>query len=168
MARATSAAPTYFPPAHITNRAGDGYWFVDGGVFANNPSIAALSAAKRLWPDAERIVLLSLGTGTDETPMSGAHAAHWGDVMWLSPILSILLGAGPDFAVCEAYDQLGDDHVRLDTGLGKNVASAFDDASAKNIAALEALAQQLIGENEGRLSKLCDPCSELNGPASTV
>jgi hypothetical protein len=31
----------------------------------------------------------------------------------------------------------GDDHVRLDTGLGKNAASAFDDASAKNIAALD-------------------------------
>ena len=53
IARATSAAPSYFSPARIQN--GSGKWFsaVDGGVFANNPSVIALVAAYKLYPEAE-------------------------------------------------------------------------------------------------------------------
>jgi predicted acylesterase/phospholipase RssA len=34
IARATSAAPTYFPPASIVNRAGQSFTMIDGGVFS--------------------------------------------------------------------------------------------------------------------------------------
>ena len=40
---ASAAAPVYFP-AHDVPRVQGGNAFVDGGVFANNPSTAALAA----------------------------------------------------------------------------------------------------------------------------
>jgi patatin-like phospholipase/acyl hydrolase len=44
VARATSAAPTYFEPAHIENRSGAKWTaLVDGGVFANNPAACVRS-----------------------------------------------------------------------------------------------------------------------------
>ncbi|AEE49583.1 patatin-like phospholipase family protein [Haliscomenobacter hydrossis] len=48
IARATSAAPTYFEPALLKNAKGDRLALVDGGVCANNPSIVAHSEAEEL------------------------------------------------------------------------------------------------------------------------
>ena len=46
--RSTSAAPTYFKPSKVTV-GNDKLGFVDGGVFANNPSILAYCEAKEIW-----------------------------------------------------------------------------------------------------------------------
>ena len=66
IARATSAAPTYFPPATISNRAGQSFTMIDGGVFANNPTVAAMVEAYRLY-HARKFEVVSIGTGS--TPM---------------------------------------------------------------------------------------------------
>ena len=60
---ATSAAPTYFPPASIVNRAGQSFTMIDGGVFANNPTICAMVEAYRLY-HSTNFMLVSIGTGT--------------------------------------------------------------------------------------------------------
>eukprot|EP00347_Sterkiella_histriomuscorum_P020703 403336801 len=63
VARSTSAAPVYFAPQIIKDdKTGEENQFVDGGVFANNPSGwgFALSA---LNVKAENIRLISVGTG---------------------------------------------------------------------------------------------------------
>lgn len=44
VALATSAAPTYFPPHNIQSENISGY-FVDGGVWANNPSLVGITEA---------------------------------------------------------------------------------------------------------------------------
>jgi uncharacterized protein len=69
IARATSAAPTYFPPALIRSRAGEQFGMIDGGVFANNPSMCALVSAYRLFPEAKNFIVVSLGTGSLERPI---------------------------------------------------------------------------------------------------
>lgn len=56
--RASSAAPVFFDDCQIEDKK-----FVDGGFMANNPSGVALSEAKKLWPDREVDLLLSVGTG---------------------------------------------------------------------------------------------------------
>lgn len=77
-AMATAAAPTYFPP-HMTT---DAVELVDGGVWANNPTGAAVVEAigTLRWP-ADRIRVLSIGTLVDvSSPPSGrgkaAMASH--------------------------------------------------------------------------------------------
>ena len=63
-ARATTAAPTYFPPAWVTVPS-PGEWYIDGGVTQNNPSPVALKEAKELWK-AKRCFLVSIGTGVQK------------------------------------------------------------------------------------------------------
>jgi len=60
-ARATTAAPTYFPPAWVTVPS-PAEWYIDGGVTQNNPSPVVLQEAKELWK-AKRCLLVSVGTG---------------------------------------------------------------------------------------------------------
>jgi len=59
---ASCSAPTYFAP-HSSN----GYLLADGGLWANNPSLVALTEAiTRLDMNKDDISLLSLGTGVGE------------------------------------------------------------------------------------------------------
>lgn len=64
-AAATGAAPLYFPPITI-REAPPAYQYIDGGTYQNNPAALALSMAYALYPGADRICLLSVGTGLGE------------------------------------------------------------------------------------------------------
>lgn len=69
VARATSAAPTYFLPAKIyavkhNFQSTNPYHLVDGGVSSNNPALIAYSHAQKLYPEADDFLIVSLGTGT--------------------------------------------------------------------------------------------------------
>jgi predicted acylesterase/phospholipase RssA len=84
-ARATSAAPTYFPPAKMKSRSGPvTRSFIDGGVYANNPGVHAYRIARDFVEDAgkdrrgDRIFLVSLGTGSPNVPTDGKNL-HGGD-----------------------------------------------------------------------------------------
>ena len=58
--RATSAAPTYFPPISIGDTAQS---FVDGGLGYNNPTMALWNEATQLWPSRNISCIVSIGTG---------------------------------------------------------------------------------------------------------
>ena len=151
---ATSAAPTYFPPAKIANLAGESAAFIDGGVFANNPAACALAEARKLWP-GERIVMVSLGTGQLERPIPWRAAKDWGLVEWAAgPIFSVMMDGSCDTATYACRHLLGDDFHRLDISLGprKGPDSAnddMDDASPENIRSLVGLAEKLIAAEGG-------------------
>ncbi len=102
---AATAAPTYFPHRQIGESS-----FVDGGVWASDPSLLAVAEAiriqqfeKRLGPsphvDTTDIHLLSVGTGRAEyslsPPGSDAGILYWasrvGDVMGTSQVQGIHL-----------------------------------------------------------------------------
>lgn len=81
----TSAAPTFFPSV-------DGY--IDGGVVANNPAMAALTQTqdRRSMPRRprhDRIALLSIGTGTSLMRIE-KKTLDWGKAQWIKPILTIM------------------------------------------------------------------------------
>jgi hypothetical protein len=162
IARATSAAPTYFPPAMITNRRGETYAMVDGGVFANNPAMCALASARRLYRGhAARFLLVSLGTGSLERSIDADAAVKWGEVSWLHPILNILMDGNADTVCYEADQELGGDHIRFEISTGTNpnddaaVNEDFDCATPDNIERIELLARRLIERSQEKLDRLC-------------
>lgn len=60
MALATSAATTFFKSAKVGS---DGIEFVDAALGFNNPSEVLLQEAHQLFPEAQEVRLLSIGTG---------------------------------------------------------------------------------------------------------
>lgn len=105
----TSSAPTYFPSA-------DGY--IDGGVYANNPSIVALAQAiSRRNQAAERaalddVVLLSLGTGVSLTYIKG-QTLDWGYAQWAQPLINVLMDGVAGISDYQAQQLLDDRYHRL-------------------------------------------------------
>jgi patatin-like phospholipase/acyl hydrolase len=172
VARATSAAPTYFPPERVPlapplavqgppgqGPPGEGppdYVLVDGGTFANNPAMCAYAEARRNHPDAE-VLIVSLGTGRLTDSISYGQARHWGLVQWARPLLGVIMD-GSSAAIDYQLDELlGADvgHFRFQAALA-GVSDSLDDASASNIKGLSELAQRTISENADRLAAVCE------------
>jgi patatin-like phospholipase/acyl hydrolase len=159
VARATSAAPTYFPPATVTSRAGEQFTMVDGGVFANNPAMCAVASARHIFHTNEFIVV-SLGTGSLERAIDAEAAKGWGEIAWIHPLISILIDGNVD-TVCYELEQLeGVRHFRFQISTGTDprdpatVNEDFDNASVDNISRLEQLAKRLVKIHEAKLSKV--------------
>lgn len=131
VAMSTSAAPTYFPSY-------DG--FIDGGVVANNPSVAALAQAIDAETGKQRledVALLSIGTGRNPTFIKG-NALDWGFAQWAKPLLSLMVDGSMGVADYQCSRLLGDRYRRLSPVLGE--AIQLDEA--EKVDRLIALAQK--------------------------
>jgi patatin-like phospholipase/acyl hydrolase len=121
VAMRTSAAPTYFASY-------DGY--VDGGVFANNPSMCAVAQALdtrlRTPIPIASIRLLSLGTGYTSTYFDNDES--WGLSQWAVHLVDLLTDGVLGIADFQVRQLLHDEnYVRLTVPLGRNIA--MDDPS---------------------------------------
>lgn len=102
---ATAAAPTYFP--HATIEPGSAY--VDGGLWANNPTLIAYAEAVKMRQKGAarapvnlgQIRILSIGTGAQKYSISPPGLAA-GIVFWLEPLFEVIANSqsqGVDFAM---------------------------------------------------------------------
>lgn len=176
-ALATSAAPTYFPSHGLRGRA-----LVDGGVFAANPSVAAIAEALGRQSDEpaglrpDDLFLVSVGTGEFETGYSQSKVSKWGEIGWVTggdepPILAAMLGGASDGAGYWAHMLLnhapgegvpsaaelgrGPRYYRLQLKLPEPIA--MDDASRKTLEdRLPAAARELIEKRSAELDVIVD------------
>jgi patatin-like phospholipase/acyl hydrolase len=112
----TSAAPTYFP-SH------QGY--IDGGIVANNPSMCAIGRAAKSGINLDRIVMISIGTGSVPTYIEGDRL-DWGYKQWVPKLLPLIMDGMvgiPDYT-CEQL--LPNRYVRIHPFLPEEVE--LDDA----------------------------------------
>jgi predicted acylesterase/phospholipase RssA len=196
VARATTAAPTYFEPERLAVGASH-LSLVDGGLFVNNPAMSAYAEARRLFgssacpggagsggrpagqaaaaadggpgqggPDAgpgpagdgrdRDLLVVSLGTGSLTRSISHREARGWGLAEWAVPVLDVVFDA-----VCDAVDYqlthlLGPDrYFRFQVELEEG-RDDLDDASAGNLAALEADGRRLLETHGDRLSRVME------------
>ena len=94
--KATSAAPSYFPIATVKPIANENSYMIDGGVFANNPSVCAFVELEKLigWNNSvcnQNVKILSVGIGTNKTPIPYKKAKKWGKINWALPIFNIIM-----------------------------------------------------------------------------
>jgi uncharacterized protein len=148
VARATSAAPTYFEPLPVGARA-----LIDGGVFAVNPAMSAFAEVMRFQPTAE-VLLLSLGTGERTRKRTFADVDDWGLVEWARPILDVVFDGQSDAVHYQLTHALEDGRywrmqVELDLA-----SDDLDDSSSGNLKLLRKHAEDLIDRESGRLDEI--------------
>jgi uncharacterized protein len=186
-AMATAAAPTYFPSQEIAGSA-----LVDGGVFAANPTIAAITEALKRTTDQpvpvdpHELFVVSLGTGVRESGFPQRRVRGWGKIGWILPKdgEAALLGAVFDGqsdaadhwahmllnhepgrpAPREAAVGAGPRYFRLQTTLPRTVA--LDDASERSLDELDAAASRLIADSADELETIAERLVRA-GPIAT-
>ncbi|MEP4432827.1 MAG: patatin-like phospholipase family protein [Hyphomicrobiales bacterium] len=157
-ALATASAPTFFPPATIQNLNGDrAETLVDGGVFANDPVLAALVEGFKMGWHLEDMVVLSVGTGSQTHPIPASQAVGWGPLSWISPtngspLISIFMQGQASTASYQAQHLLSeinrhdepktDRYLRIDAPL-QGPSDKLDDTSPKNLRELIKFGSQL-------------------------
>jgi patatin-like phospholipase/acyl hydrolase len=163
VARATSAAPTYFPPEKIaTNDPLQYYALIDGGVIANNPAMCAYAEAIKMGRvDGAGVLVVSLGTGELRHPIHLDDARRWGQLEWAHPVLDIALqgsSATVDYQLQQLLATAGADqaYYRFQLSLTAD-ATEMDDAQDANIKHLIDLAQAYLGEPDtsAALDEVC-------------
>ena len=166
--RATSAAPTYFEPAYVKNVRNQGFPLIDGGVFAANPAMCALSSARMLYPNSSRYLIVSLGTGETRREIPYKRAKDWGLIGWARPLLYVLFDGVSDAVNYQLSQQFRPrDYFRFQIELGADPDDEnapnddMDDARPENIFKLEAAAEKLMHQEKSTLQRLI---SQLRRP----
>jgi uncharacterized protein len=183
-ALSTAAAPTYFP-CHEPEKL-KGHALVDGGVFAGNPTIAAIAEAlgRSSDPpaglDLKDMLVVSIGTGEFSTGFP-PEVRGWGDLGWIAgggadpPILSAMLGGSSDGADYWAHMLLnhergkglpeaaeigrGDRYFRFQAPLAE--AIQMDDASPETLQLLTEAAEELIEKRGAEIAQIVDGLTKL-------
>lgn len=129
--RSTSAAPTYFPPAKIQNHAEklnkneDKFMYnIDGGVFANNPTLCAYSEARNMtfkdqgveFPTGAQMLIVSIGTGGGNFELADLNkSSKWGVIKWAKATPNIMMDGSidtVDYQMKQLYGTMEADHQK--------------------------------------------------------
>lgn len=173
--RATSAAPTYFSPVQIRSSYGQIFSLIDGGVFANNPTLCAYAEARKIpfanifenpfkpnYPSANDMMIISIGTGTEMKyyPFKKYHNA--GKLAWVNPIIDILLSANAetvDYQLNQMFMTLGkrnrQNYYRINPSL-KSASPEMDNVKKKNLEALIQAGLSYVEENNELLNEMAE------------
>ena len=173
--RGSTSIPAYFSPAHFKVGIEENT-LVDGGVFANNPSMVSyIEAIKEVGKQKGKgrrksphnILVISMGTGMSKRkPYPYKKSKKWGMVKWVFPILDILLAGSSDVVdyemerLFQAYNA-SDNYIRINPPLHYSTAPSTD-ASKENITNLLRDSAAYIKENQTFLDdlaqRICDTC----------
>ena len=159
VARATAAAPGAFPVVSVKPvQRGCERHFVDGAVFAPDPTLCAYAEALKSGACPEEILVVSLGTGDRRFTFDPEEARDWSAVSWvLNSVTELLLdGAGDvteyimDKLVC------GSQYFRFDIPLGKDLSCRSEhDASDDHFDKLRQKACDMVTNDSCRIEELC-------------
>jgi patatin-like phospholipase/acyl hydrolase len=125
--RATSAAPTYLPSYEMSFDGKDRI-LVDGGVYINNPALAAVAdiLKSRKGIKLEDIECLSLGTGSYSESL-GIKTESWGIANWAQPITTVMMQASSKSVVYEC-EQILEKYLRVELVIDDEKKSNMSDS----------------------------------------
>jgi len=160
VARATSAAPFYFPPLQLETPGPQQYYaLVDGGVAANNPAMCAyVEAIHSFKQDPDNILVLSLGTGELKRVVLYDAVKSGGFAQWgLTPI-NLLFDGNNQTVQYQMKTLLNRDgaqprYYRLQTELGDG-ANEMDNAHPESVRQLIDIGSTLAEASKPQLQQL--------------
>jgi patatin-like phospholipase/acyl hydrolase len=145
--RASTAAPTYFPPFINEDKI-----LIDGGVAANNLSeITFLSAINHFNNKDDDYFQLSLGTGTF---IKKATTIPYGYLSWAPKIIDVLFNASESYDFIELKKLMKIEKLeynRLDIMLEKDII--LDDYNSFDL--MDNIFNSWLLENKDKLDKIC-------------
>lgn len=150
----TSAAPTYYGVSEFEGPDGAHRFMADGGLFANNPSLAATAEISRMGYNPKRAIMVSLGTGEIDVGRDGAALRDAGAAGWgAGDLIKLMMASGQKFADDTARGIYGDGYLRLQALLDTD-HGAMDDTSADQTAYLLDLAERTVEANRDRIEHI--------------
>jgi len=172
VARATSAAPTYFENSRVKNKVDTPFSLIDGGVFVNNPSLVAYSEVRTMnfagyekSPTAKDMVLISIGTGSESKGYDYDVAKDWGAIGWIKPVIEIMMSGNSktvDYHLKQMFKTLDtleeqNNYHRLEPKC-LTASIEMDDASLENMQKLKDDALTYIAQDDidKELDKIVD------------
>lgn len=128
------SAPVYFPPNNIENN----YLSIDGGLWANNPSLVCITEGLDYFKlKLEEMEILSIGTGLQKIDFTIQKNKYWGVKQWLPfrfpsmkvtpKLLDLAMQLSSESVSYQSKHLLGENYIRLNRELGEEIP--FDDVS---------------------------------------
>jgi len=164
--RVTSAAPTYLP-AYTFNYKGKTLTGIDGGVYVNNPTMAAIAEIskygnkgyykKKDGTDVKYsdIRVLSLGTGTYSGTITEKEAVDWGELQWVTQITDIMMRGVNQTTDYESGEMLDDgNYLRLSINIPDEKYADMADARKETLDYLEKQIKEQVTDNEEKMKAL--------------
>lgn len=165
--RATSAAPTVFEAAQIESLNKVCFSLIDGGIFANNPSLCALAEVRKTKesPKVENIILVSLGTGSVRTPYYHKDIKDKPTLAMIPSIIDMMMSGVSetiDYQVRKMFEarDAGKQYFRIDAANLTNEEAELDNASPENIKLLKSIGFQTAKDDV--LEKIADLLIEID------
>jgi predicted acylesterase/phospholipase RssA len=154
----SAAAPTYFDPYKDSN----GSYYVDGGLYANNPAIVALHEASQLLKvstkSGSKVSLLDLGC-----PRAKITPDIKPGVFGFAPgAISVMMEAGMNFVETFCSDAFGAAYLPVVPELG-TASAALDDTSDDNLRALLTMGSKAWGDNAPKVNAFLLASSAVPG-----
>ncbi|XP_047087281.1 patatin-like protein 1 [Lolium rigidum] len=178
----TSAAPTFFPAHFFKTQDPSGkapdreYHLIDGGVAANNPTMAAMSMITKEVlcrnPDFNHgkpaeygnYLIISIGTGSAKQAekYTAPECAKWGILKWLidgnfNPLIDIFAHASADMvdihaAVLFKALRVEKNYLRIQDDSLVGPTASVDVATKKNMEALIEIGENLLKKKVSRVN----------------
>lgn len=146
------SAPIYFPPNNVNNR----YLSIDGGLWANNPSLVCVTEAlHHLKTDLKNIRILSVGTGQQKIDFTLGGDKYWGVRQWLPfhfpslkvtpKLLDLAMDLSSESVSYHCRLLLGDNYFRINKELSEEIP--FDEVNFMN--ELKEYGKQVFEDKKG-------------------
>ncbi len=165
IARATSAAPTFFRVAQATSMDNVPSYLIDGGIYANDPTICGIIEARKTMfrkreqtPKIKDMYVVSIGTGNIAKSYAYERAKRWGVISWAIPVIDMLQSSSAEvvsYQVKSLFDSenSSDNYIRIVPDL-HNASTQLDDASPKNIRNLKEAGTRSIATHSALIDQI--------------
>jgi patatin-like phospholipase/acyl hydrolase len=165
VAMATTAAPTYFPAAKV-----DGQRLIDGGVWANNPSVVAIGeAVSMLGVPLGAIRVLNVGT-IDQRTSHPQRLDTGGWATWATSAAPLMITASSRGAQGTATHLVGQENfTRFDANVPGNIFT-LDRASPDALAGLAAGQSRVLSPiyTDRFADHIASPYTPSSGPGNSA
>ncbi len=152
----SSISPIALFPGVVFGSNHQRFFLADAGLCVNNPALASLLLAMKMYPN-KKYILVSLGTGAIKEITSPAEKmVDWGSMQWIQDLVPIVIDGNMKFnnlMIRKLFSSKWLDFYYFNIEI-KGQKDSMDDISEKNIKRLNKAGKSMVKRNKVELDKL--------------